>query len=252
MDKYKGWRQIGHGGGDAGFRTYACRFPEKKLGIVVFSNSGTVNPTNFANQIANVLIPETKEEPKPEDKKAFIDTALLKKLQGKYYSERGDANEFIWQNGQLISRNAAGATLQMNLIEAGNNRYSVNGGRVIILDEKNKLSDSIQNFTAENYANTVSFKRQPAIPQKITPEFTGKYFGDETEAFYYITEKNGQLTLSHRKYSDVLLKSIAPDQFTSPHWWMSHIRFIRDKKGKITAFEVNAGRVQHLRYDKVN
>ena len=32
MGKYKGWQQIGHGGADAGFRTYACRFPEKGLG----------------------------------------------------------------------------------------------------------------------------------------------------------------------------------------------------------------------------
>lgn len=191
-----------------------------------------------------------KEEPKPEDK-AFTDTALLKKLQGKYYSERGDVNEFIWQNGQLMSRNAAGAILPLNLTPAGNNRYSVTGNRVIILDEKNKSSDSIQNFISENYANIVPFKRQPATPQKITAEFTGKYFGDETEAFYYIKEKNGELTLAHRKYPDVPLKNLAPDQFTSPHWWMTHIRFIRDKKGKIVAFEVNSGRLQHLRYDKV-
>lgn len=252
IDKYKGWRQIGHGGGDAGFRTYACRFPEKKLGIVVFSNSGTVNATNFANQVANMLIPETKEEQKPEEKKPFKDSAVIKKLQGRYYSERGDATEFIWQNGQLISRNASGATLQMNFTEAGNNRYSVTGNRVLILDEKNRSLDSIQHYTVENYGNTVTFKRQPAVAQKITAEFAGKYFGEETEAFYHVTEKNGQLTLAHRKYPDVPLKNIAPDQFTSPHWWMSHIRFIRDKKGKVMAFEVNSGRLQHLRYEKVN
>jgi CubicO group peptidase (beta-lactamase class C family) len=252
IEGYKGWRQIGHGGGDAGFRTYACRFPEKRLGIVVFSNSGTVNPVNFVHKIADVLITEIKEEPKPEDKKAFTDTSIHKKLPGRYYSERGDAFEIIWRNGQLIARNPAGATLQMNLAVAGNNRYSVNGGKVLVLDEKNKLSDSIQNLTMENYANTTEFKRQPAVTQKITAEFTGKYYNGETEAFYYVTEKDGQLTLAHRKYPDVALKTFAPDQFTSPHWWMRHIRFIRDKKRKITGFEVNSDRVYHLMYDKVN
>ena len=29
IDNYKGWRRIGHGGWDAGFKTYAVRFPEK-------------------------------------------------------------------------------------------------------------------------------------------------------------------------------------------------------------------------------
>jgi len=31
IDTYKGWKRIGHGGGDARFRTYAVRFPEKIL-----------------------------------------------------------------------------------------------------------------------------------------------------------------------------------------------------------------------------
>jgi CubicO group peptidase (beta-lactamase class C family) len=251
MNNFKGWQQIGHGGADAGFRTYACRFPEKKLGVVVFSNSGTVNPTNFANQVANVLIPEFKEQPKLQDK-PFTDTALLKRLQGRYYSERGEPTELIWQNGTLMSRTPAGGTLPMNITEAGTNRFGISGNRVIILDEKSKSADSIQHYTVQGPNNTIAFKRQPAAPQKITAEFAGKYFNNETEAFYYITEKNGELTLAHRKYADVPMKNIAPDQFTTPHWWMGHIRFLRDKKGKITAFEVNAGRIQHLRYEKVN
>jgi hypothetical protein len=32
---------------------------------------------------------------------------------------------------------------------------------------------------------------------------------------------------------------------------MSNLKFIRDKKGVITGFEVNAGRVLHLFYNKI-
>jgi len=251
IGKYKGWKQIGHGGGDAGFRTYACRFPEKGLGIVVFSNSGAVNPTALNNQVANLLITDTKEEPKPEEQTAFADSTLIKKLPGKYYSERGDLAEMIWQNGKLLGRNtASGSTSEIKLTAAGKNRYSLSRGGVMILDEKSKLSDSISELKMENANSTIAFKRQPAIPPKVTAEFAGKYYGEETEAFYYITEKNGQLNLTHRKYPNVPLKFVAPDQFTSPHWWMTHIHFLRDKKGKIIAFEVNSGRIQHLKYDR--
>ncbi len=251
LGKYKGWKQIGHGGGDAGFRTYACRFPEKGLGIVVFSNSGATNATGLTNQVANLLISDIKEEPKPEEQSLFADSTLTKKLQGRYYSERGDLAEMIWQDGKLLRRNNySGTTSEVKLSVAGNNRYSVTGGGVIILEEKNKTSDSITELNVENSNNTIAFKRQPKGVQKITTEFSGKYYGEETEAFYYVTEKNGQLTLAHRKFPDVPLKYIAPDQFTSPHWWMNHIHFIRDKKGKIIAFEVNSGRIHHLRYDR--
>lgn len=252
IGKYKGWTQIGHGGSDAGFRTYACRFPEKGLGIVVFSNSGTANPTGLTNQVADVLIQDMKKEPAPEEQTVFNDSTIIKKLQGRYYSERGDQVEMFWQNGKLMGRNSfSSAMFEIKMTKAGNNRYNVNGGRVLILDEKSKMSDSISELKMENSNGTIPYTRQPAIAQKTTAEFAGKYFGEETESYYYITEKNGQLTLAHRKYSDVPLKYIAPDQFTSPHWWMNHMRFLRNKKGQIIAFEVNSGRILHLKYNRL-
>jgi CubicO group peptidase (beta-lactamase class C family) len=253
LGKYKGWDQIGHGGGDAGFRTYASRFPEKNLGIVVFSNSGSANPFGLTNDIAELLITDTKQEPKPEEKPAVTDSIFIKKLQGKYYSERGNVAEMYWQNGKLNGLNTfSRAPFDIKLTMAGNGRYTLSSGGFLILDEKNKLADSVMEFKVENVNNIILYKRLPAVAQKITPEFAGKYYGAETEAFYYVTEKDGQLTLAHRKYADVPLKYIAPDQFTTPHWWMNHIRFIRDKNGKIIAFEVNSGRIQHLRYDRQN
>ena len=250
IGKYKGWQQIGHGGGDAGFRTYACRFPEKELGIVVFSNLGAVDPTGLANQVANVFITDTKEEPKPAET-SFTDSTLLKKLPGKYYTERGDLVEITWQNGKLFRRNSMGVTSpEITIVAEGNNRYKTSVG-VLMLDEKNNMRDSIMELKIELPNTVFLYKRQPKTIQPVTGEFAGKYYGAETEGFYYITHKDGQLTLEHRKYASVPLKHIAPDQFTSPHWWMNHIRFIRDQQKKIIAFEINSGRVLHLRYDRV-
>ena len=104
----------------------------------------------------------------------------------------------------------------------------------------------------ENPVNTIAFRRQPASAQKITDEFAGRYYSEETEAFYNITFKDGVLSLEHRKFSTVPLKNIAPDQFTSTNWWMNHIRFLRDNSGKIISFEVNSGRIFHLKYEKIN
>ena len=252
IGKHRGWDQIGHGGGDAGFRTYACRFPEKGFGIVVFSNHGWVNPTGLVNEVANVLISENKTEAKPEEKKYIADSVFLKKLAGKYYTYRGNLAEMFWQKGKLHGRNSnSGSTFEVRMTEDGVNRFRIVDAGIVVLDEKNRSADSVLEFTMENPTNTFVYKRQAQVPQKITSEFAGKYFGEETEAYYYISEKNGQLTLEHRKYSSVALKNIAPDQFTSPHWWMNHIRFLRDKKGKVIAFEVNSGRIQHLKYDRV-
>lgn len=253
INKFKGWEEVGHGGGDAGFRTYACSYPEKKIGMVVFSNSSTTNPTGLARQVAALMITDSKEDTPSVPNQSYTDSNLFKRLQGNYYSDRGNLGAFIWKDGKLQGRNFGfPSSNDIRLAVAGNNRYSLGeNGPYLILDEKNISGDSVTELKIENSVNTLIFKRQPRTPQLITSEFAGRYYGEETEAFYTITEKDEKLALEHRKFSTVALKYVAPDQFTSPNWWMDHIRFLRDKKGKIIAFEVNSGRIQHLRYDKL-
>lgn len=253
IEKYKGWNRIGHGGADAGYRTYTCRFPEKNLNIVVFSNVAYANTWDFASKVADAFITENKEE-KKNDPVFVTDSSLLKKLQGKFYTERGDQFEMAWQNGKLMRKNVntGAVTTEIKLSQDGVNRYKSQNGSVIILNEQSKTTNRVMEFKLESPTNTITFKRQPAVAQKITAEFVGKYYNPETEAFYEITEKNGQLFINHRKYSTESLTNIAPDQFTTPYWWMDHIRFVRNKQQKIVAFEVNADRLQHLRYEKVD
>lgn len=247
IGKYKGWQQIGHGGSDAGYRTYACRFPEQGWEIVVFSNYGMANPTGFTNQIADLLLGEAK--PEPRDEEVYIkDSVQLKRFVGKYYGERGDRLELYFRDGKLYRR-SPDAVVQ--LADKGDNRYKMATGGVIIASEKCWQGDSLQHWQVETVNGVLSFQRQPAVVQTVTEEFAGRYYNEETEAFYTITFKEGKLTLGHRKFANADLNYIAPDQFTGPHWWMNHIRFIRDKRHKIVAFEVNSGRVQHLRFGKV-
>jgi len=49
-----------------------------------------------------------------------------------------------------------------------------------------------------------------------------------------IVIKDGDLILQHRKFAEVKLSPIAPDQFSCSNWWMNNLKFLRDKKGVIT------------------
>jgi CubicO group peptidase (beta-lactamase class C family) len=253
IDHFKGWTLIGHGGGDAGFRTFAARIPEKELQIVVFSNYSNANPGGLVRDIAALLVPDSKEEKKPVTMMKYADSNIYRMLQGRYYSERGETGEFTWENGKFYSRKfGISVSGEIKLRSVGNNRYAMaENGPFLLLDGK-APSAPVSEFKIENSTNTLVFKRQPVTSQNITNEFAGRYYNDETESFYNITEKSGSLTLENRKFSNTTLTNIAPDQFTDSHWWMSHIRFLRNDQGKIIAFEVNAGRILHLRYDKLN
>lgn len=223
MGEYNGWKEIGHGGGDAGFRTYATRFPEQQLGIIIFSNLSSFNSYGMA------------------------------KLVGRYVSPRGGMLNLSWNNGNLVNRQAgqtAGGT-EWKLAVKENNKYQLNDGPFLKF-ETSSSTDSVTRVVFENPNGFTEYSRQPVIVLKKeeAAAYAGTYYNEETEAAYTVMVKNGDLILQHRKFADAKLSVIGPDQFSCPNWWMSNLKFIRDKKGVISGFEVNGGRVLHLFYGK--
>ncbi|HYJ37068.1 MAG TPA: hypothetical protein VEV87_00570, partial [Chitinophagaceae bacterium] len=181
-----------------------------------------------------------------------IDTNFLKRLEGRYYSHRGLALNFDYEGGKLISRprGQTSGGFEWKPTAAGPNRYEAEGLYMIFNSMDGK--DSIQEFKVENQNGYQQFYRQPTNPKRVDPvEYIGRYYSEETEAYYTIVQKDSNLILQHRKFADVVLKYDAPDQFSNNNWWMSNIRFLRDNRGKVEGFEVNSGRIIHLRYDKV-
>jgi hypothetical protein len=59
------------------------------------------------------------------------------------------------------------------------------------------------------------------------------------------------LVLGNIKYNDSKLELTGRDHLDTDYWWMDHLMMLRDKKGDITGFEVNSGRVDHIRFDKI-
>jgi hypothetical protein len=133
-----------------------------------------------------------------------------------------------------------------------NNKYQLPSGTIIQF-ETSPLKDSVTKIIAENPNGFTELFRQPLIELKREEMilYAGTYYNGETEAAYTVIVKDGALILQHRKFTDAKLTLVAPDQFSCDNWWMNNLKFIRDKKGVITGFEVNAGRVLHLLYSKM-
>ena len=81
--------------------------------------------------------------------------------------------------------------------------------------------------------------------------YTGIYYCPELDCKYGIALKDHHLILTNNKYNDARLTLAGPDHFLSGSWWMNHLVVIRNTKKQITGFEVNSGRIMHLRFDKI-
>jgi hypothetical protein len=57
--------------------------------------------------------------------------------------------------------------------------------------------------------------------------------------------------LTNAKYNDTKLTLSGTEQLFSDYWWINHLQILRDNQKNITGFEVNSGRIMHLRFDKI-
>jgi len=56
INEYKGLKMVGHSGGDAGYRSFLCRFPDQRFSLVVLSNLASFDPQGKAMEVVDVYL----------------------------------------------------------------------------------------------------------------------------------------------------------------------------------------------------
>jgi hypothetical protein len=115
-----------------------------------------------------------------------------------------------------------------------------------------KAKDTIVNvFTPDQIYCLKKYINSVSQTDKVLKTYTGVYYCPELDCKYGIVLKDHQLMLTNSKYNDVKLNLIGTDHLTDEYWWMNHLMVERDSKNKITGFEVNSGRIMHLKFNKI-
>ncbi|MBL7698541.1 MAG: serine hydrolase [Chitinophagaceae bacterium] len=248
INNYKGHKRIGHGGADAGFRSYSCYYPNDRLGIVIFSNLGVMNPTGLSEKIADIMFGDKNSETKPGNT-SNGDTASFKYFTGSYLSPEMGSLGVVEKNTRLFLQLGGG---EFPMSYEKEKTYSLFDGFFSIRFDRAAAGKST-GMEIKSFGSTLYAKRfTPAsLNERDLDAYTGTYYSDELDATYYIVKENGQLLLRHRKHPDGTLRPITASQFSSSNWWMDNLLFNTDTGGKITGFEVNAQRVLHLKFKKI-
>jgi hypothetical protein len=93
--------------------------------------------------------------------------------------------------------------------------------------------------------------RDTSLSDEVLKKYTGVYFCPELDCKYGIILKDHHLMLTNAKYNDTKLTLSGTEQLFSDYWWINHLQILRDNQKNITGFEVNSGRIMHLRFDKI-
>lgn len=248
---YRGVPTIAHGGSDAGYRSAFVRFPAQHFGVSVLCNTVT-NPMQFANQIADVYLADSlKAVPTPPAPENLPEVALpadqLSRLAGLYWNEKEWlAIRVVVEEGRL---HAAFGRDKQALKSVGGGRFvrasgpgpqlvfdlSDGGGQRVTVGAPSGAGDVLQRVEAFT-----------PTPQQLE-DFSGTYRSDEIEAVYRITLRQGTLRLERLKFPPSVLDPLVSDTFNAQP---GTIRFTRDATGRVTGFELNAGRIRNVKFRK--
>ena len=77
-------------------------------------------------------------------------------------------------------------------------------------------------------------------------QYAGRYYSQELDTSYTFAVREGKLVLQRKKFEDASLTSVGGDSFTDAD--LGTIKFTRDSRNAVTGFELNAGRVRHLKF----
>ena len=257
VNTYKGWKQYSHSGGDAGYRTYITVFPDRKMGFIVFSNLGDFNPVGKAYELADFFIRDTATKvmatsqlPIDTGKAILKDIVSARNFAGNYLSDAGAQFSFKLSNQKLYWDRYGRSDL---LLKAEKDTFSVAKSPEIkfVFSISGARDTLVKQYWPEGERLLQKYTLDSIQTDKQLQTYTGTYYCPELDCKYGIVLKNRQLMLTNNKYGDTKLTLLGKDDLQNNFWWMGHLKVLRNNKNQITGFEVNDGRIMHLRFNKI-
>jgi CubicO group peptidase (beta-lactamase class C family) len=248
-DMYRGARFVGHGGADAGYRSFVGRFPEHDLAIAIACN-GVVNTGAVARSVADVFIGKqlgaSASAEATVTSQAKLSPEQMTAKAGIYVNPATGAPTWIAvRDGNL----ALGRTTGPALIALSDSRFRVTGAQMEIEFKTN--GTLTQTFLGWPTRQPVTLTRWTGEVLKPTRDelarYAGTYYSEELNATYTVTATDSTLELRTRTSQPRTVRPAYGDVFVGAN----QIQFTRDSKRAINGMLMSSGRVRRVGFKKV-
>ena len=249
----RGLKVVSHGGSWAGYRGHFLRFPDQHFAVSTFCNLTTSGPDSLARKVAGIYLADRMQ---PDSATAWtvalageprvdVPTASLRALAGVWRNvERGEVRRMRIVGDTLFT---FGGGERTRIVPLGGGRFRAEAGAELRF-EGDQASPS--RMIVRTTGDTATYTRADTValtPAKLA-EYAGDYHSNEVEATHSWRVEKGQLVLYANDRRLGVLEPTYKDGFLRGG---NVIDVQRDAKGRITGFLVEAGRVRHLRFTRV-
>jgi CubicO group peptidase (beta-lactamase class C family) len=253
VDAYRGGALVSHSGGAAGYHSWLGRLPAQGLSIAVLCNSDAMAASGLARRVADKFLPaasaETAEARAPAEGDGVTGLDLNSKA-GLFFGERtGEPLRLIVNSGKL--QIVGGAPL----IAVTKDRFRNPRGELFFMSqdefELHFLSQDQFDLKSMEGKTTRYRRAQPYSPTAADLQaFAGRYESDEIGSVFQVAPGKDGLVMRFDLSPDKALefRPVDRDAFQFSRVTM---RFLRDKDGKVVAFDYSNPLVRNIRFTRV-
>ena len=243
---YRGTWVIGHGGADAGYRSWSGRATEHGLAVVVLCNGSTANPTGLALAVIDVLVGARLAAVPPHARATTTLTAeQLAPFAGVYANPVTGGPMFITLRRDTL---VVGRINGPALLPVGPNRFRLAGqpGELEFTD-----GAVTQTFAGWPARAPVTAKRvASAVPRPSRADlekYAGSYYSEELGATYTVSATDSTLVLKTRGGTERNVRPVYGDTFAGDFL----LSFVRGRGGRVERMLMGSGRVRGVRFDRL-
>jgi CubicO group peptidase (beta-lactamase class C family) len=244
IGRYRAARVVGHGGADAGYRSYVGRYPDHGLAIAIACNASTANTGALVQSVADAYLGsrlaavDSGVTPRPVP----ISPALLQRRVGVYVEPTTlETIELNMRDGKLIGGRTGGPTL----IPLGNNRFRV-GQREVVFGGGDHAGFELRQPGSPRPVH-YEWREPVTLSHASLAAYAGEYFSEEVNAHYRVAARDSGLSLVTGTSEPFAARPLFVDTFQGGGYI---IQFIRSGS-EVTGFEVTNGRMRRITFSRV-
>jgi CubicO group peptidase (beta-lactamase class C family) len=240
VDKYKGLKDVSHGGATAGYQTFLARYPDNKVSVGVMCNGTSPSAGGIAANITDEIFGPFPEAPKTEPAKVTEDE--LKQFVGLWRNEKTHAPaRFVIENG--VSRWSGGRVIPMGggKFVGGNNELK------FTFDKEGKPLSAETTDDGGEVTRFVPERQWTPTPADLA-SFKGDWFSEEAGATFTVAVDADKLVIKQRPATSLPMQPLYTDHFSVQGYI---VWFTRDKNGKVNSMHVGASRMRDMPFVRV-
>jgi hypothetical protein len=251
ISPYQGFTTYNHSGRDLGMRSQFICIPEKKLAVIVYTNSEYINAVNISYDILNLFIDETSVKSPQQTQFKHYDKEQ-KKFEGIYQELNSDLRMQIFvENDTLRAISSFGRNSTPLISKSANSFVRIDDPSTVYTFQTEEITDAdllVDFGGAIFYFEAIELE---SVPDQNLGEFLGNYYSDELNVTYTISIEDNNLVISYPNNTGIRLKEGVKDTFGANR--RTRYTFNRTKNGNIISFVVAAeGTVKDILFEKVN